>query len=122
MKKAHCRCDCDLDGRQSQRLLSPYDEETRPFQQGVGIAVGAGFHTTCSRALGVPYRPSAVRARMLRDMLDRELEAWRFQAGAIALDLLEDSRRQVADKYFSGLAQSYVIEPNLPAILGSVLQ
>jgi len=59
---------------------------------------------------------------MLRDMLDRELAAWRFQAGAIALDLLEDSRRQVADKYFSGLAQTNVIEPNMPAILGSVLQ
>lgn len=118
----HCRRGTNLDGRQSQRLLSPYDEETRPFQQGVGIAVGAGFYTMCSDALDVPYRPSAVRARMLRDMLGRELAAWRFQAGAIALDLLEKSRRQAAEKYFTGLSQTNVIEPEMPAILGSVLQ
>jgi hypothetical protein len=104
------------------RLLAPYnDEATRPFPDAGGLIVGAGFYVACSQVLGIPYRPSVVRSEFLRNYLTSEVEAWRQQAGTIALDMLEKSAAEVRS-YFERLAALNLIEIHIPLILGAVVK
>lgn len=49
-----------------RRLFMPEGELSRPYGSGgVEIGVGTGFYTACSEILGVPYRPSVLRAQLL---------------------------------------------------------
>jgi hypothetical protein len=106
---------------QKEELLSPYDEGSRPFGGTSGIIIGTGFYVACSQALGIPYRPSAVRARLLGNLLERELTQWRIKAGTIALEYLEKSAQEAAESYFEKLATLNMIELKMPLVLGSIL-
>jgi hypothetical protein len=125
---AHANHDCWVqhratppDERAKEQLLTPYDEASRPFGGSAGIAIGAGFYMMCSQALGVPYRPSAVRAELMQPILWSELRSWRFHAGSVALEYLEMSRKEAAEQYFGKLAALGVVEVAMPLVLGGVL-
>lgn len=124
---AHANHDCwqkhrasALDEGAKEGMLTPYDEASRPFPGG-GIAIGAGFYMLCSQALGVPYRPSAIRAELMRPILWSELHSRMFHAGSVALKYLEMSRREAAEEYFGKLAALGVVEVSMPLVLGAVL-
>lgn len=75
----------------------------------------------CSQALGIPYRPSAVRAPFLATLLEREVAQWRIHAGTIALEYLEMSAQEAAETYFEKLAVLNIVELKVPLVLGSIL-
>ncbi len=122
---AHANHDCWTgslrDWRGMEALLTPYDEASRPFGGSAGIAIGAGFYVMCSQALGIPYRPSAIRAELMRPLLERELHRWRFEAGSLSLEYLELSRREAAEAYFGKLATLNAVDLHMPLVLGGVL-
>lgn len=101
--------------------MLPYTESSRPFPSGSGIVVGAGFYVIASRTLGVPYRPSALRAELLKSVLRTELAAWRNQAGAVALDFLESTMAEAAKRYWGRLAEMGLVEVVRPLILSAVM-
>ena len=110
-----------VDDSRLANMFSPYVEASRAFPGAIGIGVGAGFYVACSQLLGVPYRPSALRARMLADAFDAELKAWRDQVGHMAFRLLEESRSAALEKSFASLVEMNLIEFKMPAALAAVL-
>jgi hypothetical protein len=114
----------DLQDNQRNKLslLTPYnDEATRPFPSAGGLAVGAGFYIACSQVLGIPYRPSVIRAQLLEALLAEELRSWRYEAGSIAIDMLEKSA-ETATQYLAELARLNLVEARMPLILSAILK
>lgn len=102
--------------------LAAFPDAVRPFGRAYKLAVSSGFYIACSQALGIPYRPSAIRAELLAPILEEELGAWRQQAGSVALEYLQESRREVAEKYFGQLASLGVLQVHMPLVLAGLLK
>jgi len=102
--------------------LMSFPDSSRPFGRSYQLAMSAGFYITCSQALGVPYRPSAIRADLLAPILMSEIDSWRKQAGNIALDYFQDSRRQMAEQYFENLASLDILQVHMPLVLAGLLK
>lgn len=102
--------------------LTAFPDAVRPFGRAYRLAISSGFYIACSQALGIPYRPSAIRAELLAPIMKEELAAWRQQAGSIALEYLQESRREVAEKYFSQLASLGILQVHMPLVLAGLLK
>ena len=111
-----------------RRLFMPEGETSRPYGSGpdgsggVEIGVGTGFYTACSEVLGVPYRPSVLRAQLLSRVALRELKEWRFRAGGMILDMLSRDRDKLVRDALAPLVEVGSVELNVPATLALALQ
>lgn len=103
------------------KLTAPFDESSRPFGRHHGVAVGVGAYSLLSELLGVPYRPSPLRSRVLKDLLKQEIREWRMHAGSVAIQYLEKEREKAAREYFERLAELNCVETRVPLILGGIL-
>ena len=102
-------------------LFTPYTERTRPFGAGMDLTVATGFYTTCSQILGIPYRPSLIRAEILETYLTDQLTTVRFNAGRVAFDLLERSFDKAASETFGQLVELNLVDMHAPAVLSAVM-
>jgi hypothetical protein len=106
-----------------RRLFMPEGEASRPYGSGgVEIGVGTGFYTACSEVLGVPYRPSVLRAQLLSRVALRYLKEWRFRAGGMILDMLSRDRDKLVRDALAPLVEVGSVELNVPATLALALQ
>lgn len=103
-------------------LFIPYDEGGRPWGTPFYIAMGTAFYLLSSQALGVPYKPSVIRAELLSDLLGKEYRARHFNAAEIAFSLMENSRDAVAKEYFDKILELNLIDINFPCVLSAVLK
>ncbi len=107
--------------RLQSRLLVPYDEASRPFSDSVELAVGTGFYLLCSQVLGVPYRPSVVRATMLKGLLENLIKEWRVEVGSRAFDVLGAARAGAVESEYAALADMNLVDIQAPTVLSAVL-
>jgi hypothetical protein len=106
-----------------RRLFMPQGETSRPYgSAGVEIGVGAGFYTACSEVLGIPYRPSVLRAQLLSKVALLYLKEWRFQAGGMILDMLSRERDKLVRDALAPLVEVGSVELDTPAVLTLALQ
>jgi hypothetical protein len=103
--------------------LTSYKERTRPFGSGMDVVVGTGFYTACSQILGIPYRPSALRATYLDGILRDAIRDFRADVGREAFAALEDSREKavIATSFTARMAEMNRIDTAVPAVLTAVL-
>lgn len=112
----------DYHGRSlEQRHFLPYDEG-RPWGTPFYIVMGTAFYLMCSQVIGIPYKPSVIRAQLLSDLIHREIRSQQFSVAEIAISLLEKSREKVAEEYFNKILEFNVIETHLPCVLSAVLK
>jgi hypothetical protein len=105
-----------------RRLILP-GETTEPRRDvSWYIMMGAEFYLMCSQWLGVPYKPSAIRAQMLSSIIDRESAKVKFDASAIALAMLQRSRDQVMEEVLGKVFELNSIELGIPSLLTAVLR
>jgi hypothetical protein len=103
-------------------LFLPYEEGSHAWGTPFYIAMGTAFYLTSSQALGVPYKPSVLRAAMLDDVLWEDYRSRSFNASEIAVSLLEKSRETVAKEYFERIMELNLVELQFPCILSAVLR
>jgi hypothetical protein len=103
--------------------LTDYRERTRPFGRGMDIIVGTGFYTTCSQILGIPFRPSALRANYLRGILNQLIRDFREDVGRGAFQALEMGRETAvaATAFTAHMAELNLIDTAVPAVLTAIL-
>ncbi len=107
-----------------RKFFTPYEEGSSPWGTPfyIGIGLGLGFYLLSSQILGIPYKPSALRAQMLSGVIGNVYRSRRFNAADIAISLLEKSRETVVNEYFNKLLELNVIEAHLPCVLSSILK
>ena len=119
-RASHCRPEYSISKIQDNLLL-PRDE-AHPWGTPHHIIIGAHFYLLCSQLLGIPYRPSLLRSRILSSALIKLVQGRSYDAGAIALSLLERSRERVAQDLLDQVLGLNYIEIFLPGIFAAVLR
>jgi len=106
-----------------KRFFFPFNEDSgRPFTAGYNIGYGTGFYAAASQLLGVPYKPSVLRASAVRGLLRYEVLRWRVDTGDLAIRFLEESRGKAAGRYFAQLLELGAVEEYILCILAVVLR
>lgn len=95
---------------------------SHPWSSVHAVLLGAAFYLMCSQVIGVPYKPSILRASILSNTLQHEFHRREFDAAGIAMDLLEKSREEVAKQYFEKLLELNLVETRMPCVLAAILK
>jgi hypothetical protein len=103
-------------------LFLDYSEGDHVWGSPFYIQLGTMFYLLTSQLAGIPYKPSALRARILNDALMTEVRSRQFPASEIAIDLVTLERKRTAEKYLSRLMELNLIELNIPLILAAVMR
>ncbi|HVF98217.1 MAG TPA: hypothetical protein VND68_00125 [Chloroflexia bacterium] len=93
-----------------------------PWSSQHAVILGAAFYLMCSQVIGVPYKPSILRAHILRKTIQREFRDRHFDAASIALDILEQGRTSVTEQYFEKLLELNLVEATMPCMLAAILK
>lgn len=108
--------------RRTRSLFLPHEEEIHHRGAPFHIVIGTAFYLMCSQVVGIPYKPSAIRAQLLSNQLEHDLRSQQFCAADLAISLMEKSREEVANEYFNKMLEFNVIETHLPCVLSAVLK
>ena len=101
--------------------LLPFEEGTTAWGTPFYLHLGLAFYLFSSQALGIPYKPSVLRASMLRSSWREAHQAIQFPAAEIALAFLEKTREAVVGEYFDKILEFNLLEARIPCLLAAIL-